>query len=305
MFFQLTMIIQKIIRKVYKLFHPPVGEVLMLHRVVEERSLLAANRKMEITPEFLEQTIRAYIQKGWQIISLDEVYEITVNNKKQKKPFVCFTFDDGYVDNYEIAYSIFKKYNCPFAIYVATDFPDRKAAMWWYALEAILKENDLITLGDGTQLPAATIDEKNAVFEIIRSNVFQAKYMEERVGAMLKNYSFSYSILADRLALSWDQIAKLAADPLCTIGSHAVTHAPLTNLLIKKVIEELHDSKTRIEDRILKPVEHFAYPYGIYNQQIAVSVEHTGYKMATLANGGKVRLEKRSEFIIKRISLEE
>lgn len=299
------MILQKIKRKIYKLFHPAVGEILMLHRVVEDRSLLAANRQMEVTPEFLEKTILNYRAKGYQFVSLDEVYEIIKRKKTQDKKFVCFTFDDGYKDNYELAYPIFKKYNCPFAIYVTTNFPDRKAAIWWYVLEAILKDNDTLVLGDGTHLSALTIEEKNEAFDNVRSKVFNAKGedMERFVGQLLNKYTFSFSTLAERLALSWDQIEELSFNSLCTIGSHTVTHSPLTNLSTKELEKELRGSKSTIEKHINKPVVHFAYPYGIYNQQLAECVKRSGYKTAMLANGGIVRFEYSSLFEIKRLPL--
>lgn len=301
------MILQKIKRKIYKLFHPAVGEILMLHRVVENRSVLDANRQMEITPEFLEVTLQNYQRKGYQFVSLDEVYEIVSKQKRLKPKFVCFTFDDGYADNYELAYPIFKKYNCPFAIYVTTDFPDVKAAMWWYVLEAILKDNDTLVLDDGTSLPALTIEEKNKAFDNVRSKVFNAKGedMERFVGQLLNKYTFSFSTLAEQLALSWDQIAELSFNPLCTIGSHSVTHSSLTNLSTKELEKELNDSKATIEKHINKPVVHFAYPYGIYSQMVTEFVKKTGYRTATLANGGKVRFEKQPELKIKRVSFEE
>jgi len=282
-----------------------MGEILMLHRVVHERSLLEANRQIEITSELLEKTILDYRANGYQFVSLDEVYEIVKSGKRQQKKFVCFTFDDGYKDNYELAYPVLKKYNCPFAIYVTTDFPDKKASMWWYVLEAILKANDELVLGDGTKLPALTTDEKNKAFDYIRSALFNAKGedMKKLVRQLLSNYTFSYSELAEQLALSWEQIAAMSTDPICTIGSHTVTHTPLTNLSTEELEQELSDSKDNIEKYICKPVLHFAYPYGIYNKYIAECAKRSGYKAAVLANGGRVRIEKQSEFEIKRISL--
>lgn len=297
----------KLKRKIYKLFHPVWGEILMLHRVVQKQSQLEANRQMEITPELLEKTILDYKVKGYRFVSLDEVYEIVSKQKKMKQKFVCFTFDDGYADNYELAYPIFKKYNCPFAIYVTTDFPDGKAVMWWYVLDAILKDNDTLVLGDGTSLPALTIKEKNKAFDNVRSKVFNAKGkdMERFVAQLLNKYTFSFSTLVEQLALSWEQLAEMATDPLCTIGSHSVTHTPLTNLSIEELKRELNDSKATIEKHINKSVVHFAYPYGIYSQKVTEFAKKAGYRTAILANGGKVRFEKQSELRIKRISLEE
>jgi peptidoglycan/xylan/chitin deacetylase (PgdA/CDA1 family) len=301
------MILQKIKRKIYKLFHPPMGEILMLHRVVENRSLLDVNRQMEITPEFLENTLQNYQRKGYQFISLDEVYEIVRKQMRPKQKFVCFTFDDGYADNYEFAYPIFKKYNCPFTIYVTTAFPDGKATMWWYVLEAILKDNETLVLGDGMSLPALTIEEKNKAFDNFRYKVFNEREedMETYVVQLLNKYNFSFSTMAEQLALSWNQIEELSFDPLCTIGSHSVTHSPLTNLSVKELEKELKDSKATIEKHIHKSVTHFAYPHGIFSQKVAEFVEKMEYRTATLANGGKVRAEKSSLFEIKRLSLQE
>ncbi len=61
-----------------------------------------------------------------------------------RRRFVCVTFDDGYRDNLEFAYPILKKYDVPFAIYVATSFADRIGELWWLALEAVIAQNEMV-----------------------------------------------------------------------------------------------------------------------------------------------------------------
>jgi peptidoglycan/xylan/chitin deacetylase (PgdA/CDA1 family) len=297
----------KIKRKLYKLFHPAWGEILMLHRVVQKRSQLEANKQMEITPEFLEKMILDYQARGYQFVSLDEVHEIVSNQKKLKQKFVCFTFDDGYADNYELAYPVFKKYNCPFAIYVATDFPDGKALLWWYVLEDILLQHTELVLGDGSWYDCSTIEEKNETFVVVKQKIFdsQSRKLEQVLNKLLGNYSFSFEDKNKALVLTWEQIGILATDQLCTIASHTVSHGVLPNMSIEEVEVELKESKLKLEKQIGKEVVHFAYPYGAWNDSVLRQVIAAEYKTATLANGGKVRLKKRSEFVIKRISLEE
>lgn len=60
-------------RKLHNLTHPMLGRILMLHRVVEHRSDDPAQRELEVTPDFLEQTILDYRQKGYTFISIDEL----------------------------------------------------------------------------------------------------------------------------------------------------------------------------------------------------------------------------------------
>ena len=84
----------------------------MLHRIVKKDSALRIekNRKSEVSPEYLESIINYFLKNNYDIVSLDRIYEILINKKRQKK-FVSFTFDDGYIDAYTLAYPVFKKYN--------------------------------------------------------------------------------------------------------------------------------------------------------------------------------------------------
>lgn len=120
-------------RKLHNLTHPILGRILMLHRVVEHRSE-GANRELEITPEFLRQTIESYRQHGHRFVSIDEAFDI-INRGRTDHPFVCLTFDDGYQDNYDIAYPILKQMLVPFAVYVTTGFIDNHLPMRWYPCE--------------------------------------------------------------------------------------------------------------------------------------------------------------------------
>ena len=100
----------------FQLTHPVIGEVWQLHRVTEEHSVQPRVRDYEITPARLESLIVEYQHKGYEFVSIAEVAE-RMKGKSNGK-FVAVTLDDGYANNYEIAYPIFKKYNVPFCIYV-------------------------------------------------------------------------------------------------------------------------------------------------------------------------------------------
>ena len=125
--------IARIKRKLYKAFHPVVGEIWMLHRVVEQRSEKPEQRELEVTPEWLEQKILEYKQKGYTFISIDDLSSlITHHSSLSTKRFICVTFDDGYRDNYTLAYPLLKRLNVSFTVYVTTGFIDNRLPMWWY-----------------------------------------------------------------------------------------------------------------------------------------------------------------------------
>jgi len=285
-------LLTKINRKIFKFFHPQLGVILMLHRVINQRSELKINKDIEITPEFLEETLKTYITNGYRFISLDELPLIMAKPFwKSQKRFVCITFDDGYRDNYEVAYPILKKYNCPFTIYVTTDFYEYKANLWWYVLDDLLMMHDKLVLSDGTQYNTATISEKNEAFKAIHIRLSQLKpqLLRETFDSWFSAYEYSFEEKVKALSMTPGQIKDISKDALCSIGSHTVTHPRLANMSADEQEVELSSSKTKLEKLIEKNVKHFAYPFGNHNADSVRLAENCGYKTAVIAWGGVVR----------------
>lgn len=197
-------------RKLHNLTHPMVGRILMLHRVVEHRSE-DANRELEITPDFLKQTIEDYRNQGYRFFSIDEACDI-ITKGKTKQPFVCLTFDDGYQDNYDIAYPILKELKVPFTIYVTTGFIDNRLPMWWYDGKQlglhteslkVLDAEPLCTIGAHTvshpRLDTLSVDEQ-------RKEMVDAKEaLEEWLGHSVDHFSYPHGAYnEDTLAIVHD-----------------------------------------------------------------------------------------------------
>lgn len=228
-------------RKLHNLTHPVLGRILMLHRVVEHRSE-GENRELEITPEFLKQTIEAYHQQGHRFVSIDEACDI-ISKGQTNHPFVCLTFDDGYQDNYDIAYPILKQYEIPFAIYITTGFIDNRLPMWWYTNE--------------------------------------------------------------KLGISTESLKALAADPLCTIGAHTVSHPKLDTLSFDEQKKEIEQSRLELETLLGHPIRHFSYPHGAYNADTLKNVNDCNYISSLRAWGGSIRKGDAYLMELPRIELKE
>ena len=110
----------------------------MLHRVVEQRSDKPEQRELEVTVDWLEQKILEYKSKGYSFISINNLTTLnTKHSTLNTKKWVCITFDDGYRDNYTLAYPLLKRLNVPFTMYVTTGFIDNQMPMWWYPNEQL------------------------------------------------------------------------------------------------------------------------------------------------------------------------
>lgn len=264
-------------------------EILILHRVLPNKSVLRANNVLELTPNELEKIIVYYQNNDYQFISIDDVEFILRTKKYLNQKYVCFTLDDGYADNYEYAYPLFKKYNIPFCIYVTTGFPDHTTQVWWYALEEIIMNNDCIKLGNNTKYTCKSIEEKNETFKAIRETIFRIQTTDNRkiLDDLFCHYSFLFDEFVKNNALSWKHIKLLSQDSLCTIGAHSIHHLNLTNIDEQTLTNELLLSKQILEKHIQKEIYHLSYPFGETNDNMVEKTKTLGYKTAVMALGGK------------------
>jgi glycosyltransferase involved in cell wall biosynthesis/peptidoglycan/xylan/chitin deacetylase (PgdA/CDA1 family) len=57
---------------------------------------------------------------GYRVLSLKEYIEFRIQNRLPPNRSVVLTFDDGYIDNKELAFPVLKKYQFPFTIFLVT-----------------------------------------------------------------------------------------------------------------------------------------------------------------------------------------
>ena len=243
------------------------GVIFMLHRVgpVEDKGF-SPNRILKVTPTFLENVIKLVKRAGFDIISLDEV-PARIQSKDNTRRFACFTLDDGYRDNLEYAYPVFKRHNVPFTIYLPTAFADGEGDLWWLVLqESILKANQVRVTIDGVAqtFETQTLQQKDSAFEKVywylrRLPEHEARHIVQQI-AMQTGYDASP--LCSDLVMTWDQARDLAKDPLVTFGGHTCRHLALAKLPVSEARHEIAESVKRLEDELGCPCRHFAYPYG-------------------------------------------
>ena len=242
-----------------------LGVVLMLHRVAEyDKTRLKPNEDLKVSPTFLQKTIDKYRKAGFVFLSLDEVYDVITGKTNLNKPFVAFTLDDGYLDNYTTAYPIFKRNNVPFCIFVATDFPDKKAVLWWYTIEDLILACDTIQLSDGTIYNCRTYQQKWDTFRLIREKILRLDQSNllYSLQELFAGYPIDWLAPIQKMAMSWENIAELDKESLCTIGAHTITHPAFIPLSKEEIKAEIDGGIQKLHSVIDYDIHHFAYPYG-------------------------------------------
>ncbi len=245
------------------------GVIFMLHHVrPEPPAQFEPNRILKVTPNFLETVIGEVRASGFETVSLDEAAARLAQAPDAKQaPFACFTLDDGYRDNLEHAYPVFAKHTVPFAVYVATDYADGAGDLWWLTLERVVAEasNVAVSMEGAIQhFPATTVEEKYATFDRVYwwLRTLPEGRARQVVADLAMSIGFDPRGLCRDLVMTWDEIGRLATDPLVTIGAHTRQHLALAKLSATEAAAEIVGSMARVEAELARPCRHFSYPYG-------------------------------------------
>ena len=95
------------------------------------------NGHLEVTPEFLRETLAHLRAHEIEIITIDELHQ-RLTERNFMRRFACFTFDDGYRDNRDFALPVMREFDAPFTMFVTSDFAEGSGRLWWIALEMVI-----------------------------------------------------------------------------------------------------------------------------------------------------------------------
>lgn len=239
----------------------------MFHRVVAARDRLRVPSVagLEVTPDWLEKSIEFIRSKGSDVVSLDSMCAM-LRGEAAPRRFAVFTFDDGYEDNYSLAYPVFRKQQAPFTVYVSTSFPERRFVPWWFLLEDLILSKtklDVTVNGHVFSFDCSAESGREAAFYRLRSEILDGCRFDyrETLRQIFEPHAITISKYSG-LGMSWEQVQELSRDPLVTIGSHGVEHVPLAKLPALELAEELLQSRLTLEQKIGKRVSHFCFPFG-------------------------------------------
>lgn len=77
--------------------------------------------------------------------------------------------------------------------------------------------------------------------------------------------------------MSWPQIKEIDASGLVSFQAHSVDHPNLAGLSDDKLKYQIWESKKALEAELGKPVNTFAYPYGVTDERVWAAVKAAGF----------------------------
>jgi peptidoglycan/xylan/chitin deacetylase (PgdA/CDA1 family) len=240
------------------------GSILSFHRVVDDPPQRRSGycRTLETSTRELDRLVGRLRMRGYAIVPLDEALA-SLERPVSRGRFAVLTFDDGYADWVTHVHPLLSSLRAPFTLYVATGYPDRTIVPWGFMLERLLATIDVL---------AIDLDGREERFNLVRDDERERAFA--RLIAVLEGSDAGASrtlgarlfgeeaILQQDIAIRWEQLARMAADPLVTIGAHTVSHPVLCKMSEEAAAAEMRMSKQILEERLGRPVLHFAYPFG-------------------------------------------
>lgn len=278
------------------------GVILRFERVRPHRQArFQPLKSREITPEFLDSTIRALKRWKLDIVSIEEACRRAVTLPMPRR-FVCLTFDGGTKDVIRSAYPVLSKHGVPFTVYLPTAFPDGVGEAWWLALEQIVGREDRLSLVIDRHERHFTIrdtSEKYDVYDFLVRwmRTLTPPDMSFAIKDLCKRYSVDLAALSRDASMDWEDLARLAADPNVTIGSATVNYPVLSNLRYADAQREIAMGKAVAEAAFRRDVRHFAYPFGdreSWQRQHLVTAREAGFVSAASAISGIVEAQGRT-----------
>ncbi len=284
--------------------NPVCGYFLMLHRIGNiEPDRLECIEELKVSTNFLQHFVDVNRSK-YDYISLDEAVFRIKNPDFHKRPFMCFTLDDGFRDNLTFGLPFFEKNNIPFTVFLTVDFINKHPCFNWpFALERIVAANENLVV-EGQMYSCVSPDEKNRTFASLKILVLSLPYVsfEDTFRTVFANYLTDDCF--EDIMLSWKDVHSLASSSLCTIGSHSMSHSRLSNVPLEFLIYELQTSKSLIEREIGREVRYLSYPFGWktdVSEQVFSAAKEAGYAAAFISwGGGSRKYDNNNLFCIKR-----
>lgn len=237
------------------------------------------------------------------IVSIDKIL-----NPCEKSNLCSITFDDGWLDNYETAFPILKKYKIPATIFITVNYIDTFNKFWFDSLFASAN----IAIKNKKEMQFIDYFKKNIKswnydYITIQSVISLAESLKSIPPAMIDklvdNYLESNKIdfPKTKKVLGWDEIREMGAYGI-TFGSHGLNHDIISMVDNEAKAGIINKSFDILNKKNINFIPYFSYPNGNWNLDTLNFLKLSRYKGAVTTQLGNNK-KKTNPFLLKRIGL--
>jgi len=236
-----------------------------------------------------------YLKKHFEIIALSEAVE-RMRSGEIKRPTAVITFDDGYQNNFDVAFPILFKEKIPAAIFLTTGLIDTNDTVWHCRLNLALSQTRRPRIErNGFKFDLSTLDLKAKASTTIQENLKGLPHprlmarMRDIILELDGDPECSTEIGSPYRMLNKNAIAEMVASELIEFGAHTHQHAILSRLSEEERFNEIRQSIDAVYELTGRPCRCFSYPNGRMQDYDLESINHLkacGIQMAVTTTAG-------------------
>jgi peptidoglycan/xylan/chitin deacetylase (PgdA/CDA1 family) len=239
--------------------------VLTYHRVGDEISDPWDPAIFSATGDEFDEQV-SFLKRKNLLVTLEEALAFVDGTDKSRRCRVLITFDDGYFDNYSIAFPVLKSHSAQGVFFLCSNIVGSGHVPWWDHIAYLVKSGTRKKFSLSFPSPLAVDIEKNGLGESLRRILDLYKTPENidlgRFIGELKETVGGKDLPANtRRFLTWDEAREMLAGGMA-IGAHTHTHSMLSKLTEDEQRTELGQSRAIISEKLGIKVDSFAYPFG-------------------------------------------
>jgi peptidoglycan/xylan/chitin deacetylase (PgdA/CDA1 family) len=287
----------------------PCLAVLVYHRIKSPEGFAYDKAVIEATPEDFDEQM-AMLRKHHDVAGPEELFDLIDHPHKVKSFRIGITFDDGYLDNYEVAFPILRSHGLSATFFLPTHYVGSRHLPWWDQVAFLVRrtENSELDLSYPKRLLVKVNrdDIESAIVSVLRAytraeNVELAPYLaavEEACGMSLPGEA------EERQFLGWEEAAEMQRGGMA-IGSHTHSHNILATLSDDEQQNECRRSRELLRDKSLA-AESLAYPVGkptSFSRDTMRWAKDAGYRCAFTNYGGVNLPDRIDPFDVRRIGM--
>ena len=236
-----------------------------------------------------------YLKKHFEIISLSEAVG-RMGNGGIKRPTAVITFDDGYQNNYDVAFPILRKERIPATIFLATGLISTDDTVWYCRLNLALSKAQRTHIEwNGFKFDLSTLCQKAKASAAIQDSLKRLKHSQlmATVRSIILELGddpdCSIEIGSPFRMLDKKAIGEMAISGLIEFGAHTHRHAILSQLSEEERFNEIRQSINTVYKLTGRPCKYFAYPngrVGDYNAETIKDLKTYGIQVAVTTISG-------------------
>jgi peptidoglycan/xylan/chitin deacetylase (PgdA/CDA1 family) len=223
--------------------------ILNYHRVGDAHSSDVDRSLWSATAEQFDRQL-AELARHTDVIGPADLEDVV---RRGRGRYVMLTFDDGYRDNFEIAYPLLRAHNVRATFFLTTGFLDAPRAAWWDEIAWMVRHGD-----EPPAEPEPVIRSLTERYKRLPASE-TARFLDEiaeRTGA-----GRCPPALGGREWMTWD-MAREMRDAGMWFGGHTVDHPILASLPAAGQRRQITACARRFEAELGEPMRLFAYPVG-------------------------------------------